>query len=79
MLSDEQIRQIFFYVESKDPNGMYADEVDILEYAKKIEAYVRVEAMREERSACVKFVKSLNHEVAKALEENRKWAERSFL
>jgi hypothetical protein len=78
MLSDDQIKQIFFYVKNEDPNGMYADEVDILEYARKIEAYVRIEAMREERIECVRLVKSLNHEVAKALEDYRRCAERNF-
>jgi hypothetical protein len=78
MLTDEKVKQIFFYVKSNDPEGVYADDVDILEYARKIEAYVRIEAMREEREECVKLVKSLNVEVAKALEDYRKCAERNF-
>jgi hypothetical protein len=77
MLSNETIQQIFFYTTNDNPEGVYADDVDILEFAQKIEAYVRIEAMREERSACIKLVKSLNTEVAKALEENRKWKEQS--
>jgi len=79
MLSDDQIKQIFFYVQNEDPNGIYANDVDILEYARKIEAYVRIEAAREERLECVKLVKSLNVEVAKALEDYRRCAERNFV
>lgn len=40
MLSPEDIKQIFFYCSNEDPNGYYADGVDIIEFAKKIEAYV---------------------------------------
>jgi hypothetical protein len=78
MLSKEKIRQIFLLCDNKDSEGMYADDVDVIEYAKKIEHYVRIEAMQEERLACIKLVKSLNHEVAKALEDNRKWVDRNF-
>jgi hypothetical protein len=40
MLSPEDIKQIFFRCSHKDPQGFYADEVDIIEFAKKIEAFV---------------------------------------
>ena len=40
MLTNEDIKQIFFQCEHKDPKGFYADEVDIIEFAKKIEAKV---------------------------------------
>ena len=40
MLSPEDIKQIFFYCNNKDPEGFYADGVDIIEFAKKIEAFV---------------------------------------
>jgi len=40
MLTNEDIKQVFFYCENKDPNGFYANDVDIIEFAKKIEALV---------------------------------------
>lgn len=40
MLTPEDIKQIFFYCSNKDPDGFYADDVDIIEFAKKIEAFV---------------------------------------
>ena len=33
MLSKEEVKQIFFYVTSEDPKGIYANDVDVLEYA----------------------------------------------
>jgi len=40
MLTNDDIKQIFFYCENRDPNGFYADGVDILEFAKKLEALI---------------------------------------
>lgn len=39
MLSDEDIKQLFMYCENNDEKGLYA-EVDVLEFARKIEAFV---------------------------------------
>ena len=39
MLSNDDIKQIFMYCHNDDENGIYA-EVDILEFARKIEAVV---------------------------------------
>lgn len=71
MLSNEEIKQIFFYCDNKDPNGSYADNVDIFEFGKKVAAVAAVMGAREERKLCAEFVRTLNVEVAKALEEKR--------
>ena len=39
MLSNDDIKQLFFYCSNEDKDGYYA-EVDILEFARIIEAYV---------------------------------------
>jgi hypothetical protein len=67
MLSKEEVKQIFFYVTSEDPNGIYANEVDVLEYAQKIEAVVSIMARKAEHERCVKIVAEMNREVAKGL------------
>lgn len=41
MLSEDEIKQIFFYVNDKDPNGCYADNVNVTDFAKKIELVVK--------------------------------------
>ena len=39
--------QTFFYCNHKDPDGLYANDVDVLEYGRKIEAVARAETIRE--------------------------------
>ena len=39
--------QTFFYCDHKDPEGLYANDVDVLEYGRKIEAVARAEAIQE--------------------------------
>jgi hypothetical protein len=70
-LSEETIKQIFFYCDEKLPNAIYADEVDIIQFAYKIAAYVAPTVAMKEHQRCVKIVSDMNAEVAKALEGQR--------
>jgi len=71
MLSEEEIRQVYFYCDEKLPNAIYADEVDIIQFAHKIAAYAEVAHARKEHARCVEIVSHMNPEVAKALETQR--------
>lgn len=77
MLTDLQIKSVFLECENKNPDGMYADDVDVLEFAKKLETFLGAEFSRREQAKCITFVRSLNVEVAKALEDWIKWTNRS--
>ena len=72
MLSNIEIKSIFLECENTNPDSMYADDVDIFEYARAVEKAVR----EDERRACITLVKSLNHEVARALEDYRRLADK---
>jgi hypothetical protein len=72
MLSNVEIKSLFLECENKNPDGMYADDIDVLEYARAVEKAVR----EDERRECVTLVKSLNHEVARALEDYRRLADK---
>ena len=72
MLSNIEIKSIFLECENKNPDGMYADDVDVLEYARAVEKAVR----EDERRACVTLVKSLKYDVARALEDYRRLADK---
>jgi endo-alpha-1,4-polygalactosaminidase (GH114 family) len=72
MLSNIEIKGIFLECENEDPEGMYADDVDIFEYARAVEKAVR----EDERRACVNMVKSLNQEVARALLDYRRLSDK---
>ena len=39
MLNNEDIKQVFFYCDHRDPAGFYANDVDILEFGQKIAAF----------------------------------------
>ena len=71
MLSEEEIKQIYFYCDEKLPDAIYADEVDIIQFANKIEQYVKVQYARKEHARCVEIVKDMNRAVGEALENQR--------
>ncbi|CAB4122619.1 hypothetical protein UFOVP35_40 [uncultured Caudovirales phage] len=71
ILPKDDIKMIYMACHMKDPNGLYADEVDINEFADKIARVVIIRVAEAERKECIKFVRSLNTEVADALENNR--------
>lgn len=39
MIDKEDIKQVFFYCDNKDPDGFYANDVDILEFGQKMAAF----------------------------------------
>jgi hypothetical protein len=70
-LSEDEIKQIFFYCDEKLPNAIYADELDIIQFAHKIVAYAIPKAVLEEHERCVTIVKDMNREVGNSLENQR--------
>jgi len=54
-----------------DPNGLYTDNLDILEFGRKVEEKVARMYARKERELCIEFVQSINPLVALALTEKR--------
>lgn len=40
MLSDDDIKQVFFHCSHESKDGYYADNVDILEFGNKVAAFV---------------------------------------
>jgi hypothetical protein len=70
-LSEELVKQVFFYSDEKRPNPLIADEVDILQFAEKIEAVLRPLIAADEHKRCVSIVAHMNREVANALQNQR--------
>lgn len=69
-LNDETIKQIYFHTDSLNPKGPVG-EVDILDFARKIEAVCKIEHSKEEHARCVEIVSHMNREVARALASQR--------
>jgi hypothetical protein len=71
LLSEELVKQVFFYSDEKRPDPLIADEVDILQFAQKLEAVLRPMIAAEEHKRCVTIVAHMNREVANALQNQR--------
>lgn len=71
MLSEEEIKQVYFYCDEKLPDAIHADEVDIIQFAHKIEEYVTPTIAMREHLRCVQIVSEMNPEVGKALSNQR--------
>ena len=71
VVDHNDIKQVFFSCGFKDPEGLYADEVEVYEFAERLLAHAAPLIAKKEREACVEFVKSLNTLVGEKLEEKR--------
>jgi hypothetical protein len=59
MLSEENVRQIFFRSDKPDANAVLAVDVDYMQFARNVE--------KEVVEDCVRFVRSLNQAVGDQL------------
>jgi hypothetical protein len=71
MLSEEQVKQIFFQSDRPRKDAILADEVDIVQFANNVLAVTRVDIARTEHARCVAIVKDMNRAVGEALENQR--------
>jgi hypothetical protein len=71
LLNEELVKQVFFYSDEKRPDPLIADEVDILQFAEKLEAVLRPLIAAEEHKRCVTIVAHMNREVASALSNQK--------
>jgi hypothetical protein len=70
-LSEELVKQVFFQSDEKRPDPLIADEVDIVQFAEKLELTLRPLIAAEEHKRCVTIVAYMNREVASALQNQR--------
>jgi len=70
-ITEDLVKQVFFYSDEKRPDPLIADEVDIVQFAEKLEAVLRPLIAAEEHKRCVTIVAHMNREVASALANQR--------
>ncbi len=79
-MTEQELKDILWTCKSQnpdepiDPKGLYCDNLDIIEFAGKLLDVLALDGLkyaRAERAECIKFVRSLNSEVARALSEKR--------
>jgi hypothetical protein len=71
LLSEDLVKQIFFYSDEKRKDALIAVEVDIVQFAEKLEAVLRPMIAAEEHKRCVTIVAHMNREVASSLQSQR--------
>ncbi len=71
LLNEELVKQVFFYSDEKRKDPLIADEVDIVQFAQKLEAVLRPLIAAEEHKRCVMIVAHMNREVASNLANQR--------
>lgn len=64
MLSEDQIKKLVIECESRNPEGLYPVDLDVLEYTEKAAKLIKA----KEHERCLEIVRNLNTEVAKVLE-----------
>lgn len=67
-MTDDDIKQIFFYCDQHEPNAIIADEVDIVQFARKIAAFIEPQIRADEHQRCTQIASDLNTEVGKILD-----------
>jgi hypothetical protein len=70
-MDDDRIVQVFLSCEMKNPEGVYADEVDLIEFADALIAAVAPAIAAAERREILKLAGSINAEVARLIEKRR--------
>lgn len=70
-LSEELVKQVFFQSDEKRKDPLIADEVDIVQFAEKLELTLRPLIAAEEHKRCVTIVAQMNREVASKLATQR--------
>jgi hypothetical protein len=71
-LDKDTIKQLYLSCSMKNKDGLYADEVDLLEFSAALVHHIAPAIAYAEREACITFVASRNKDLAQALADKRK-------
>jgi hypothetical protein len=70
-VNEDLIKQVYFQCDNRLKNGIFPDEIELIEYSEKLILVVGKDIAKAEREECLKIVESLNPEVARVLRERR--------
>ena len=70
-VNEDLIKQIYFQCQNKLKEGIYPNEIELIEFSEKMILVVGPMIAKAEREACLKIVESMNKEVARVLREQR--------
>jgi len=72
-VTPETVKQVFFYCDNSEKDGLHVDEVDLLEFSERLVAVIGRDIAKAERMECIKFVENLNKDVGRALRDRREF------
>lgn len=70
-INEDTIRQAYFQCNNDLKDGIYPEEIELIEYSEKLILITGPQIAKAEREECLKIVEALNPEVARVLRERR--------
>lgn len=70
-VTEDTIRQAYFQCNNNLKDGIYPEEIELIEYSEKLILIAGAQIAKAEREECLKIVEALNPEVARVLRERR--------
>lgn len=70
-VNEELIKQVYFQCQNQLQNGIFPDEIELIEYSEKLILVVGAEIAKAERREILKILDAVNPEVANLIRERR--------
>jgi hypothetical protein len=70
-VNEELIKQVYFQCGNQVKDGIYPDEIELIEYSEKLILTAGQAIAKAEREEILKIVDALNPEVARVIRERR--------
>lgn len=70
ILDKTLVMQVFFHVDDKDPKGVYANDVNLLDFARKLDDVLSIEHRKKEHARCVTIIRQHDVPLADLLEKS---------
>jgi hypothetical protein len=70
-VNEELIKQVYFQCNNQIKNGIYPDEIELIEYSEKLILTAGQAIAKAERDEILKIVDALNPEIARVIRERR--------
>lgn len=70
-VNENLIKQVYFHCGNKLKDGIYPEEIELIEFSEKLILAVGPTIAKAERDECIKIVEHLNPEIARVLRERR--------
>lgn len=70
-VNEDLIKQVYFQCNNKMKEGIFPDEIELIEYSEKLILVVGKDIAKAEREEILKILDAVNPEVAKLIRERR--------